>query len=578
MMLTLTSVQIVATFVIGFAVVFVVGDTVREMVAKESREMVSAISQAIELYGASSDSTDSEAIRQIRPFILNRRIGDTGFYFLLSDSGEYLIHPNAEVEGQNWKGDHAFIDYILENRNEDTEERFVRYVSPKTGAWKQVYFTQIPARGWIVCSSAWEAEMNAPIRVITGAVVGILLLTTFVVAFLVFLISRRIGSTLENIANTLHQVGEGDLTVAAKADNWSQETAIAVTSLNDAVVGNMRSALEHIINSTNQSNAIKNELSASTIETSSAVNEIAANVNSLRERMSYLDQTIDANGESLEAITESIQEVDTRITEQTSMVEESRASIQEMLSYLNTVNDITAGRYQATEALAGNSREASETLADAGREFQQGVVSRIDSIQEAADAIQSIASQTNLLAMNAAIEAAHAGSAGTGFAVVADEIRKLAEEAASSSSNITETIRAVVESITQTRSGIDTAEASFAEIVKETAETTHALGEIDDHIRHLKTGEEQILEAVNYLHDATIKIHESSNTVRSQAEKILEAGSAIRSISTESANGIQEMNQGMTEINTAMQVINDLNDRLSAAIEEIESGIAIFRV
>jgi len=568
--------QLVIMLGVGAVTLTVVRNTVKELVAEESREMVATISDASELI-IQSGSGENSALEYVRRLVQDRSIGDTGFYFILHPNGEYLIHPNETVEGKNWKNTHDFINYIVSHGQSPTDERFIRYVSPKTGEWKQVYFEAVEGPGWIVCSSAWEHEMYSPIQtlafILTGILVAALMLTLLVVSS----VSRNVGRVLGDIAGNLEEIGQGDLTTHIEVDNWSTETRQASEALHDAVVVNMRNAVNSVKHSVSESYEVKNDLAAASEQTAAALNQIDANVGSITTRIERLNQQIDTNAGHINNMSRHFDEVMQQISEQSSMVEESTASMNEMMSSLMNVANITSQRQQSVLQLTESSQKVSSQMDEANRLFTEGVTAKIDTIQGAAAAIRKIAAQTNLLAMNAAIEAAHAGDAGRGFSVVAEEIRNLSEISTTNSANIAEALKEVVKSIEQAGTLFGEVQSSFAVTNTETKETLNAFQEIESSTSELSDGGKQILSAMTSLESTSERIKEKTNELSSGVQDILESDQNIGNLSLENLSGIKEISVGVHEVSEAMQSVNDLNTKLGDAIEEIESGVAIFR-
>jgi methyl-accepting chemotaxis protein len=569
--LVFTVVQTAVLAILVAAILWSVRGTIREMVATESREMVDAIAAAVELTDGEDDFS------RIRSFVLDRKIGETGFYFVLDREGRYIIHPNADVEGVSWVGEQDFIDYIVANREAAESERSTRYISPKTGEWKQVYFTTVGATGWTIVSSAWEHEMYAPLQRIISIVIALFLAGITISIGAAFIAGNRIGRVFAKISDGLTQLAEGDLSIAVSPDSYSTETSRAVVSLNVAVGEKIRPAVDGISQSVETTRKVEQELAAATQETGMAMNEISATVASIRERMKELDTSIDGNKNEVDTINEAVAQMAARLNEEKEIIDASSSTTEEMIRSVATMKTVVESREEVSRSLATSAEEGARRLDQAYELFTMGIASQIDGISDAAQSIQGIAEQTNLLAMNAAIEAAHAGESGKGFSVVAEEIRKLAESASESSSSIAKTLEDVIGSIKETGEAMRSVTSTFGRLVTESKNTADSLHEIEEHARSVDDGGKRVLLSMEGIQSASNAIISQSDIVHSRIEEIARAEGKIKDASKQTNDGVSEIILGVEEINRAMIDLNNRNEELRSAVDTIVERIAVFR-
>jgi methyl-accepting chemotaxis protein len=192
--------------------------------------------------------------------------------------------------------------------------------------------------------------------------------------------------------------------------------------------------------------------------------------------------------------------------------------------------------------------------------------------------MENIASQTNLLSMNAAIEAAHAGEAGKGFAVVADEIRKLAESSGEQSKTISTVLKKIKDSIDKITRSTDEVLNKFeaidsgVRIVSEQEENIRRAMEEQD------VGSKQILEAVSLLNDITGQVKGGSEEMRNDSREVMNTSQTLDSITQELSSGMNEMAIGADQINIAVNRVNDISRQNKKDIDDLIQEVNKFKI
>ncbi len=340
----------------------------------------------------------------------------------------------------------------------------------------------------------------------------------------------------------------------------------------------LNNLISSIKNTTNTTANIKDSLSASAEETYATIVNIKNTTGSLTKESEKLNKTVADNVAVIEEITANISSINNQIGEQAAMVEESTASITEMISSLDSVNRVTLKKKESINSLEKVIGTGASTLNEMAEGFKTDVVNKIEGISEMATTIQQISSQTNLLSMNAAIEAAHAGDAGKGFAVVADEIRKLADTSAKSSASIARIIKEISEGVSETDSKTTRTSEAFNVINKEINSVKQAFEEIASSTQELNVGGKQISEAMSILQDVTINVKGASEEMTIGSDRIIRGQLELKEVSDNVNRGIDEINSGSEEIAIAADEIVKYSSELDGIVNNLKEEIEKFKV
>jgi len=401
---------------------------------------------------------------------------------------------------------------------------------------------------------------------IVGIVFGILVASV---------IANSVTAPVRILASTLDSAASGDLAKRLPVEG-NDAIAKAAVSFNStmAELGKMISTIK---NQTAELSDIGSDLASNMDQTASAMNEIAANIVSIKGKVANQSAGVMQTNTVMERVTANIDKLNDHIEDQTNSVMLSSSAIEEMLANIQSVTATLVKNAENVHALQESSERGSTSLQEVAANIDE-IAKESAGLFEINNVMENIASQTNLLSMNAAIEAAHAGESGKGFAVVADEIRKLAASSSEQSKTISAVLKKMKELIEKSTHSTESVISDFQAIdggVRIVAEQEEI---VRNAMEEQGRGSRQVLEASGQVSEITLQVKGGSAEMLAGSREVIHGSKNLQSMTQEITSGINEMATGTEEVNRAVSNVNELSSRNRDNIATLLKAVSQFKV
>lgn len=469
---------------------------------------------------------------------------DSSYVYVVKNDGTMLYHPTKEKVGQ--PVENAVIKGVVQQLQDGKkpETAVVEYVF--NGTTKYSAYTILNNENILVLT-ADESEALAGITTVTGIAIGICTVVMLLTIIITFILGRRLMQPLVKVSTIIEEIANGDINADfGMVKETNDEIGLIIEKMKE-LTQSLGNIVGRIRNSSDTMSANSYELNDTSSQTLAANNEISKAVEDVAEGST--------------GMAASISKINENLLEMSNETKDINESVNEIRNQTTAVQDSSKIMNDKIKSMQDSSHKMDEGISAISKRIET-VNTTVDKVSNIVSVIEEISSETNLLSLNASIEAARAGDAGKGFAVVAQEIRVLSDNTNTELENIKQIISSLVEECRYCVQASGTIVEDNAKQKEEIKAVLDEFGSLDEQIQKTAEKADEIEELVTAMIELNDDITKSSNS--------------LTDVSAANAAATEEMNANIEELNAMMNGVSEMAGNMNDESDGLKEALSFF--
>lgn len=469
---------------------------------------------------------------------------DSAYMYVVQNDGTMLYHPTKEKVGQ--PVENAVIKGVVQQLQDGKKPGTTVVEYDFNGTTKYSAYTILNNENILVLT-ADESEALAGITTVTGVAVGISAIVVLLAIIICFILGRRLMRPLVKVSTIIEEIANGDINADfGMVKETNDEIGLIIEKMKELtqslgnIVGKIRNSSDTMSSNSYELNDTSSQTLAANNEISKAVEDVAEGSTGMAASISKINENLLEMSNETKDINESVNE----IRNQTTAVQDSSKIMN------NKIKSMQNSSHKMDDGISAISKRI------------ETVNTTVDKVSNIVSVIEEISSETNLLSLNASIEAARAGDAGKGFAVVAQEIRVLSDNTNTELENIKQIISSLVEECRYCVQASGTIVEDNAKQKEEIKAVLDEFGSLDEQIQKTAEKADEIEELVTTMIELNDDITKSSNS--------------LTDVSAANAAATEEMNANIEELNAMMNGVSEMAGHMNDESDGLKEALSFF--